>query len=158
VEPVSHWYKSDEPGKPAVPSTIKWSDAAGNPIPGLHVFYPEMSKRGVGSGASPAAEKRTLVNPFAAQQQASEGPTSAAGNEGTGAGSLPAPTLAQQQQKRLFEAQRKLAAFTPARRAADPFGYAAAQRELKAAATEGYVTKPEVPEEQFPSIPYIPGQ
>jgi hypothetical protein len=59
VPPVSHWFSANEPGKAAIPSGINWTDASGQPLPGLHVYYPDMMNRGVGEGApgAPAAPK-----------------------------------------------------------------------------------------------------
>jgi hypothetical protein len=65
IPPVSHWFSANEPGKAAIPSGINWTDAAGQPLPGLHVYYPDMTKRGVGEGApgAPVAAPTAATRP-----------------------------------------------------------------------------------------------
>jgi hypothetical protein len=65
VPPVSHWFSANEPGKAAIPSGINWTDASGQPLPGLHVYYPDMMNRGVGEGApgAPVAAPTAATRP-----------------------------------------------------------------------------------------------
>lgn len=63
-EAVSHWFSADEPAKPAVPPGLRWSNAAGQPIQGLHVYYPEMSGRMSAGGGAPSAPAAPSPDPL----------------------------------------------------------------------------------------------
>lgn len=53
---ISHWFSANEPAKPAVPAGLDWVGPDRQPIAGIHQFYPDMVKRGVGAqGAAPTA-------------------------------------------------------------------------------------------------------
>jgi hypothetical protein len=64
-ESITHWFSKDEPAKPAVPAGLSWVDAAKRPIEGIHVFYPDMLGRGVGTaaGGSGAAGAQPIAAP-----------------------------------------------------------------------------------------------
>lgn len=53
-EAVSHWFSANEPAKPAVPAGLTWVGPDKQPIQGIHVYYPDMIKRGVGENAAAA--------------------------------------------------------------------------------------------------------
>lgn len=45
----THWFKASEPGKPAVPMHVEWSDSAGRPLKGgIEELYPAMKSRMTG--------------------------------------------------------------------------------------------------------------
>lgn len=160
TEPVSHWFKPDEPGKAAQPNNIVWRSPTGDVLQGgLVSLYPDLIKRtpavdeqgGAQPGPAAAPAKRPpLTSFFSGSQPGSQpapqaqpraaAPASAAPAAPAQAAESPTAQAVDAARTKLSAAKTKLHSYGLMQRNRDQQGFAAAQkaaddaqRELEAA-------------------------